>query len=222
VPELHKFLGAPLILCQRSRCNNHKAVNQANANRRNLEATGIGATACARHGCFCPHSVVDFQKGERQMNMDYSLCQAVAHTAKDIPQILVLYDIACQYGVHLEERITRNPYLHLPDALQIIKGIGVWHVHGHIAECFPRYYPAFIPGTGDVDGEILETLWSHLNLISGSTRGMSASHRREVLDDHMNDSNWKKLIGIGECLWWYPTFMPWLMQRSSGSFMPEV
>jgi hypothetical protein len=77
-------------------------------------------------------------------------------------------------------------------------GIGVWHVHGHIAECFPRYYPAFIPGTGDVDGEILETLWSHLNLISGSTRGMSAAHRREVLDDHMNDSNWKKLVGIGE------------------------
>jgi hypothetical protein len=134
------------------------------------------------------------------MNMDYSLCQAVAHTAKGIPQILVLYDIACQYGVHLQERITRNPHLHLPDALQIVKGIGVWHVHGHVAECFPRYYPAFIPGTGDVDGEILETLWSHLNLISGSTRGMSTAHRQEVLDDHMNDSNWKKLIGIGDRL----------------------
>jgi Kyakuja-Dileera-Zisupton transposase len=48
-----------------STCANHKAVNQANANRRNLEATGVGACACARHGCFVPHSVVDFQKGER-------------------------------------------------------------------------------------------------------------------------------------------------------------
>jgi hypothetical protein len=50
---------------QRSSCANHKAVNHANTNRRNLEATGVGACACARHGCFVPHSVVDFQKGER-------------------------------------------------------------------------------------------------------------------------------------------------------------
>jgi hypothetical protein len=53
-------------------------------------------------------------------------------------------------------------------------------------------------GSGHVDGEILETLWSQLNLISGSTRGMSTSHRQEVLDDHMNDSNWKKLVKIGK------------------------
>ena len=49
---------------QRSPCNNHRAVNQANASRGHLEASGIGATACLRHGCFVPHSVVDFQKGE--------------------------------------------------------------------------------------------------------------------------------------------------------------
>lgn len=52
---------------QRSNCNNHRAVNQANASRQRLEATGIGGCACARHGCFVPHSMVDFQKGERQV-----------------------------------------------------------------------------------------------------------------------------------------------------------
>ena len=50
---------------QRSGCNNHQAVNQANAGRGKLEATGIGGSACAQHGCFFPHSVVDFQKGEK-------------------------------------------------------------------------------------------------------------------------------------------------------------
>jgi len=40
-------------------------VNAANVQRSNLRATGVGATACARHGCFVPHAVVDFQKGER-------------------------------------------------------------------------------------------------------------------------------------------------------------
>jgi len=52
---------------QRSDCNNHRAVNQANASRQRLEATGIGGCACARHGCFVPHSMVDFQKGERSV-----------------------------------------------------------------------------------------------------------------------------------------------------------
>jgi hypothetical protein len=50
---------------QRSECNNHRAVNLANASRHKLEATRIGGCACARHGCFVPNSMVDFQKGER-------------------------------------------------------------------------------------------------------------------------------------------------------------
>lgn len=48
-----------------------------------------------------------------------------------------------------------------------------------------------------MDGEILETLWAPLNHISGSTRSMTAAHRREVLDSHLNDNNWKKLVRIG-------------------------
>ncbi|KAG2129240.1 uncharacterized protein EDB93DRAFT_1243435 [Suillus bovinus] len=47
-------------------CNNHWAVNQANATRHKLESTGIGGVACACHGCFVPHAMVNFQKGESQ------------------------------------------------------------------------------------------------------------------------------------------------------------
>jgi hypothetical protein len=61
---------------KRSACSNHRAVNAANANRSNLRATGVGATACARHGCFVPHSVVDFQKGERQVSFNL-LCDGL-------------------------------------------------------------------------------------------------------------------------------------------------
>ncbi|KAL4062023.1 hypothetical protein J3A83DRAFT_4364796 [Scleroderma citrinum] len=49
----------------RSNCSNHHVVNQASANRGHLESTGIGGCACARHGCFIPHVMVDFQKGEQ-------------------------------------------------------------------------------------------------------------------------------------------------------------
>ena len=42
--------------------SHHKAVNAVNTHQNNLESTGIGTCGCARHGCFVPHSVVDFQK----------------------------------------------------------------------------------------------------------------------------------------------------------------
>jgi Kyakuja-Dileera-Zisupton transposase len=58
--ELH----SKLTPFQKSTCSNHRAVSLANTHS-NLESTGIGACACSRHGCFIPHSVVDFQKGER-------------------------------------------------------------------------------------------------------------------------------------------------------------
>ncbi|KAG1857462.1 hypothetical protein F4604DRAFT_1882997 [Suillus subluteus] len=54
----------------RSKCNNHCAVNQANTSYHRLEATGIRDCACARHGCFIPHAMVDFQKGERSEDPD--------------------------------------------------------------------------------------------------------------------------------------------------------
>src|SRR5229473_4748091 len=47
---------------------------------------------------------------------------------------------------------------------------------------------------------MIEMLWAPLNEISRSTRGMLTSHCREVIDDHMNDSNWKKLIDLGRLL----------------------
>ena len=50
---------------KQSNCSNHQAVNQANAQRNQLTVTGISGCACAQHGCFVPHSMVDFQKGEQ-------------------------------------------------------------------------------------------------------------------------------------------------------------
>lgn len=46
-------------------CNKHRAAEERNSNNKNVDATGIAVSGCARHGCYIPHSVVDFQKGER-------------------------------------------------------------------------------------------------------------------------------------------------------------
>jgi hypothetical protein len=129
--------------------------------------------------------------------MDYSLCQALQFNTTNISTALVLYDIMCQYGVHLLDRVSQNEYLHIPETLTLKKGIGLFHIHGHQDSCYPRFSPTFIQGAGQVDGEILETLWAPLNQVSGSTRSMTAAHRQEILDDHMNDSNWKKQVKAG-------------------------
>ena len=113
-------------------------------------------------------------------------------------QILILYDVMCQYMVNLRRRFNSSPHLTMPPGLQILGGIGQFHVHGHITECFPRFSSNFIKGAGMQDGEIIETLWTKTNPTADSTRGMSSAHRREVLDDHMNDSNWTKLTRISK------------------------
>ena len=132
------------------------------------------------------------------MNMDYSLCQGLNFAATGLPLALVLYDVMCQFGVHFEERVDKGRYLSIPDGLEIRKGIGLFHVHGHQDACFPRYAPNFIVGAGQVDGEVIETLWAPIDRLAGICRGMGTAYRREMLDDHMNTSNWNKLVGIGE------------------------
>ncbi|KAG2096761.1 uncharacterized protein F5147DRAFT_656558 [Suillus discolor] len=185
---------------QQSECNNHCAVNQANASRHRLEATGIGGCACARHGCFVPHAMVDFQKGERQINMDYALCKALKINTDGIRHALTFYDVNCQYHKRLKDRIAESPILEIPKELDIIPGIGLWHVHGHQDSCYVRYASNFIEGAARIDGEIMETLWVPLNIILPATRGMGTPHQKECLDYQMNDCNFMKMIRMSKSL----------------------
>ncbi|TFK80385.1 hypothetical protein K466DRAFT_455186, partial [Polyporus arcularius HHB13444] len=170
-------------------CNEHRAVFTAAVSHGKYEATGIGAAACSRHGFFQPHSCVDFQLGERSVNMDYILHWILAFL-NGLTMVLVLYDIMCQYFIHLHRRFEDSPYLHMPPGLLFLRGIGQFHVHGHLTRCFPRFSLNFIKGVGIQDGEILETLWNKIAGIADSTRGMGSAHRHELIDDRMNDSNW--------------------------------
>jgi Kyakuja-Dileera-Zisupton transposase len=141
---------------------------------------------------------VNFQKGERQMNMDYSLNEALKYTTNgDTPGVILAYDINCQYSIHLRRRLAEGPFLDIREDLPILPAIGLFHVHGHQEKCYARYAPTFVRGIGKGDGEILETNWSVLNGISSMTRTMTLAHRSEVMDAHIGDNNWKKMINMG-------------------------
>lgn len=131
--------------------------------------------------------------------MDYVLSEALAYKSEGLPSALVMYDIMCQYGVHMVRRFNHSPYIQLPPEMEIYKGIGLFHVHGHKEDCFAKFAPNFIFGAGMVAGEIIESDWPFLNAVAATTRFMTEAHRREVLDHHLNDMNFMKLLRTREC-----------------------
>ena len=136
-------------------------------------------------------------RGLRQMNIDYAVCQSL-NSMEGSQQVVTIYDVACQWSRNFRKRVNASEYLELPSGMVLIPAVGKWHLGAHVVECFPKYSLNFIKGVGQVDGEILETLWSTTNKVAGTTRAMGKSHRAEVLDDNMYDSNWKKWTGIGK------------------------
>ena len=125
--------------------------------------------------------------------MDFSFSEACLTTACTlVPRLLHIYDLGCMYYINLPQHFSDGwAYLTAPTGI-VEKAIGMFHMHGHQESCFFQYAALFIKGAGMVDGEILETLWSTLNSISPSLHTATLTHWLEVLDDHMNDGNWKK------------------------------
>ncbi|KAF5341217.1 hypothetical protein D9611_005928 [Ephemerocybe angulata] len=196
VKSSREYIEAPL-------CSKHRAITDKNKAKKGYDSTGLVAVACARHGCFAPGAVVDMQKGERQLNVDYALCQALKLTnAKALPKSILAYDINCQYCINFRARVARSPKLRsaVPKDLVLDFLIGLFHVHGHKEECLHRFAPTYYPGAAINSGEILESLWSTLNGAANMTRNMTLAHRSEMLDACMSDSNWRKLQGMVEYL----------------------
>ena len=116
-------------------------------------------------------------------------------------RLILGYDIWCQYGVHLLERFRRFGHLSFPEFLTELTGIvGAWHIFAHVRECFGRFSGLYVWGIGFIDMEILETLWSVLNMITQSCRNISRANREETINFNMNDMNLKKICNMNEFL----------------------
>ena len=124
--------------------------------------------------------------------MDYSAHWAI-NAVPGLIILILIYDIICQFYIHLFTRFERGSHLMMPPNITLLFAIGQFYVHGHQGQCFPRFSLNFVQGVGIQDGETMEPLWAPLNKIADSTRGMGTASRQECIDDHMNDSNWGKL-----------------------------
>jgi hypothetical protein len=116
-----------------------------------------------------------------------------------LKEVLLIYDIMCQYLVHFDNRLNGvQNFLSLDSSIKVLGAIGKFHLADHVDSCFAKWSLNFMKGAGHIDGEIMETLWSGMNKVSGAARSMSKAHRQETLDDYMRDANWKKMVGIGK------------------------
>jgi hypothetical protein len=139
-------------------------------------------------------------KSSRQVNMDYSICQGLGYKTSGLKGSLVIYDVACQWCILFEERVKKSKHLQLPEDLGYIAAVGKFHLAAHREGCFAHYSLNFVEGAGQQDGEVLETLWASMNKAAGSIRAMTLPHRQEMMDAHMQDSNWKKYCHIGNVM----------------------
>ncbi|KAF9789306.1 hypothetical protein BJ322DRAFT_1000561 [Thelephora terrestris] len=181
--------------------SNFNAVSQAyTKNARGYTVTGVGAVDCARHGFKRPNGIVDLQKGERYSNMDFALLSTLIPSLNaGISQVLISYDIGCQWHKNIQNRI--NAYAAFPP-LQL-SGLEYWrvvvpkfHISGHGAECQALFNLSYTKWAGRMDGERIESGWAQSTSMATWTRESGPNARRNILDDHWNAFNWLKLLGL--------------------------
>ncbi|KAF9470197.1 hypothetical protein BDN70DRAFT_821646, partial [Pholiota conissans] len=71
-----------------------------------------------------------------------------------------------------------------------------FHLAAHIEKCQTEFSFNYVPGVGRTDGESPERGWSDINAIAMSTREMGPGSRRDTLDDHFGDRNWRKIATL--------------------------
>lgn len=135
--------------------------------------------------------------------MDYIVLSTLR--AEILKDLLLSYDIACQYEKNFVKRMDSYPqWLHLNlDNLLIRFAIPKkhWLVHG---PNHSRYSLNFLRHVGRTYGEGVESGWSVMNLAAMSTKEMAPATRTEALDSQWDAYNHLKRIGLGTFSILYP------------------
>lgn len=212
LPHQNQSFGS---LFQKSNCSRHDAVNLSTSKpNRNHAATGVSTVECARHNMKRPNAVGDLQKGERYAdlslifpyvltmsrycNMDYVFYRSLINTK--IRDLVVSYDIACQWSINLKTRLQQiDPDFSAINTnhMRVRYLVPKFHLPAHIARCRTKYSFNYSKYVGRTDGEAPERGWAEINPVASSTKEMGPGFRRDTLDSHFGDYNWRKIISLG-------------------------
>jgi hypothetical protein len=79
-----------------------------------------------------------------------------------------------------------------------------FHLKAHVQTCQTRFSFNFTRWVECTDGEAPERSWANFNRVALSMKEMGPGSRRDHIDDHFGDSNWKKSITMGKACLDYP------------------
>jgi len=132
--------------------------------------------------------------------MDYLFYKSLANTR--IKDLVVSYDIACQWSLNLSSWLERiDPSFpmvtNMNSDMEVRYMVPKFHLPAHVARCRTRYSFNYSKNVGRTDGEAPERGWAEINPLASSTKEMGPGFRRDTLDSHFGDYNWRKIIDLG-------------------------
>ena len=130
--------------------------------------------------------------------MDYFILSTLSCDTP--PDLVISYDIACQWHKNFFVRMDKYPAqlrLHQIER-NILYLVPKFHLPAHVLKCRNNFSFNFSAKVGRTDGEAPERGWAATNALANSTKEMGPGSRRDTLDDHFGDYNWRKIIIIGE------------------------
>ncbi|KAF9018828.1 hypothetical protein BDZ89DRAFT_959732 [Hymenopellis radicata] len=179
-------------------CSGFKAMFLANSkNIRGLRTTGIVGVTCSRHGLWRANGMGDLQRGERFCNVDPPV--AASLKADEMLEVVVSYDIACNYIVHFWERMARLPehWRMRFEPRRVTFCIPKFHLWAHKSACHGPYSFNYLPGAGRTDGETIERNWAVSNRAAAQTKMMGPGARQDTLEDIFAAHNFRTVQGFG-------------------------
>ncbi|KZV59848.1 hypothetical protein PENSPDRAFT_537814, partial [Peniophora sp. CONT] len=166
-----------------------------------LRTTGIAGCSCARHEHICPQGIATLRMGERYVTMDFVFGCALGFLR--CASVAASYDIACQWSVNLEKRLSRVPGGNAlsAGAAKFVKfAVPKFHLYGHKVACQVRWSFLWLVGAAATDGEGCERIWSGANPAASSLREMGPGSMQDTMDDMCGAWNWQKTCGIATLL----------------------
>ncbi|KAJ7023334.1 hypothetical protein C8F04DRAFT_1271538 [Mycena alexandri] len=126
-----------------------------------------------------------YKRGERYANMDYIAFSAILGITAMF--LAISYDIACQWQIHLPERMEKMPeHLQLDLALiTLLFALPVWHASAHEESCQNQNSLTYLEGVGRTDGEGIEA---------------NVGARADAIEDKIDHHNFEKNIAQGNTL----------------------
>jgi hypothetical protein len=120
--------------------------------------------------------VVDIFGGEKLLYIDMLL---ETFLKDKVPvKTYLYYDIACKFAKHLKN----NPNIEDDWKDKFILAVPKFHVWAHALQCILRFNPSSIEGTGLIDGEVMERIWTHVGLFYTIMKEMNAANRTSLLE----------------------------------------